>query len=61
MTERMIRVAEVMNLTSLSRPTIYRLMAQGAFPKQRRLSHKISVWSHNEVSRWIDEKLGLLV
>lgn len=61
MSDRMMRLPEVMRITSLSRAQIYRMMASQAFPQQRRLSHKIAVWSANEIERWVDAKLGLLV
>ncbi|WP_299906796.1 AlpA family phage regulatory protein [uncultured Paracoccus sp.] len=57
----MIRIDEVMRITSMSRPTIYRMMQSNGFPQQRRLSHKVAVWLESEVMRWIDEQLGLLV
>lgn len=61
MSDRLIRVTDVMNITSLSRTQIYRLMAEGDFPKQTRLSHRVSCWSERAVQEWINEKLGLLV
>lgn len=61
MADRLIRLPEVMQITSLSRTQIYRMAKTGEFPAQHRISHKIAVWSLEAVDRWVDEKLGLLV
>ncbi|UUV43198.1 hypothetical protein RCCWILLIS_26 [Rhodobacter phage RcCWillis] len=61
MGERMIRIKDVVAITSLCRSQIYQLVREGKFPQQHRISHKVSVWSESEVNRWVDEKLGLLV
>lgn len=61
MADQMIRLPEVSRITSLSRTHIYRLMSAQDFPQQRRISHRVAVWSKAEVDRWVDEKLGLLV
>ena len=54
MTDRLIRLPEVIQITSLSRTQIYRLIAAGTFPKQRRISHKVAAWKESEVAAWID-------
>ena len=55
MTDRLIRLPEVIQITSLSRTQIYRLIAAGTFPKGYRVSHKVSVWKETEVDQWIRE------
>lgn len=55
MTDRLIRLPEVIQITSLSRAKIYRLIAAGTFPKQHRLSHKVAAWKETEVDQWIRE------
>ena len=59
MTDRLIRLPEVIQITSLSRTQIYRLIAAGTFPKQRRISHKVAVWKESEVAAWIDSGMNL--
>ena len=54
MTDRLIRLPEVIQITSISRTQIYRLIAAGTFPKQRRISHKVAAWKESEVAAWID-------
>ena len=53
MTDRLIRLPEVIQITSLSRTQIYRLIAAGTFPKQCRLSHKVAAWKETEIEEWI--------
>lgn len=59
MTDRLIRLPEVIQITSISRTQIYRLIAAGTFPKQRRISHKVAAWKESEVAAWIDSGMNL--
>jgi prophage regulatory protein len=56
-TPRLLRVRDVCELTGLSRSGLYRLVAEGRFPRQRRISHKIARWSAAEVAAWISAQL----
>ena len=53
MTDRLIRLPEVIQITSLSRTQIYRLIAAGTFPKPHRLSHKVATWKESEIAAWL--------
>ena len=53
MTDRLIRLPEVIQITSLSRTQIYRLIAAGTFPKQSRISHKVAAWRQSDVAAWV--------
>ena len=50
-----IKLYKVTKLTSLSKATIYRLIAKGNFPKQIKLSERASGWLEHEVVSYIDE------
>ena len=52
-TTRLLRLPEVRRLTGLARSTIYAKMAEGTFPKQRKVSPTIAVWLEAEVVAWI--------
>ena len=52
-----IKLAKVMEITSLSNATIYRLMKQGDFPKQIKLSQRSVIWNMNEIDNWLQEKM----
>lgn len=53
MTDRFLSAAHVVDLTSLSRPTIYRRMDAGDFPKPVRLSPRRVGWKEAEVRAWM--------
>lgn len=51
--DRLLRLVEVRRLTGLSKTTIYRLAAEGRFPKPMRLGWRIAAWSAAEVDAWL--------
>lgn len=50
--QKWIRVHEVIALTSLSRPTIYRLMKAGKFPKSVTIGSKTVAWRESDLLAW---------
>ena len=48
-----MRIGDVIRTTGLSRTEIYRRIQQGRFPRQRRISHRVSVWVEDEVQQWV--------
>lgn len=63
---RIIRLKEVMDLTGLSRSTIYKYIAEGQFPIPVPLGDRCVGWLESEVHDWIlakvaerDKALGL--
>ncbi len=56
MSTKLLRLAEVSNITGLSRSAIYRLIAQGQFPKPRKITPHASRWREDEVQDWIDSR-----
>lgn len=63
---RIIRLKEVMDLTGLSRSTIYKYIAEGQFPIPVALGDRCVGWVESEVHDWIlakvaerDKALGL--
>ena len=56
---RLIKLDKVIEITTLSVPTIYRLMKKGQFPKQIMVSERSARWSESEVLEYINEKLQL--
>jgi prophage regulatory protein len=47
-----IPLTAVLIKTSLSRPTIYRLIKKGQFPSPRKVGTK-SVWEEDAIDRWL--------
>jgi prophage regulatory protein len=58
MTEQiaLIKVKEVVRRTLLSKPTLYRLIRKGHFPKQLRLSPNNVAWLKSEIDGWLSER-----
>ena len=54
---RFIKLKDVMHTTGLSRSTIYRYIAEGAFPKQVSLGARNAVWLESEVHDWMMERI----
>ena len=58
MNSRLIKRKEVEDITSLSTATIYRLMAEGKFPKQINITDRSVAWSFLEVNDWVEQKIA---
>jgi prophage regulatory protein len=56
--ERLLRIAEVKRLTSLSIPTIYRKIAAGDFPKPVALGAQARAWLLSEIQDWISGRVA---
>ena len=55
-TLKVIKLAQVKELTSLSSATIYRLIEKGQFPRQLKLAERCSGWLLEDIYNWINEK-----
>jgi prophage regulatory protein len=53
---KFLRIRQVMQLTGLSRMTIYRLELAGRFPKRRRLSENSVAWLESDIAEWADSR-----
>jgi predicted DNA-binding transcriptional regulator AlpA len=47
---KFLRIRQVMQLTGLSRMTIYRLELAGRFPKRRGLSENLVAWLESDIA-----------
>lgn len=56
-TQRFIKLQAVMNITGLSRSTIYRYIADGHFPRQVSLGTRNTAWLESEIQSWIKDKI----
>lgn len=54
---RLIKLKEVMHITTLGRSTIYKYMAEDCFPKSVSLGDRAVAWVEDEVQDWMMEKL----
>jgi prophage regulatory protein len=53
---KFLRIRQVMQLTGLSRMTIYRLELAGRFPKRRRLSENSVAWLESDIAGWANSR-----
>jgi prophage regulatory protein len=53
-TNRLLRISEVCNHTSLAKSTIWLWVAQEKFPKPLSLSPTVKVWRKGDIDTWID-------
>jgi prophage regulatory protein len=53
---KFLRIRQVMQLTGLSRMTIYRLERDGNFPKRRRLSENSVAWLESDIALWAESR-----
>jgi len=56
---KIIRLNEVMDMTGLSRSTIYRMMDKEDFPLSTSLGERAIGWSMQEVQEWVQNKLNI--
>jgi len=54
---RMLRMAQLINYTALSRAYLYQKINEGSFPSGRLISAGIRVWEKAEVDAWLDEQM----
>ena len=54
MSERLLRLPKVVDRTGLSKPSIYRLIQTGDFPKPRRVGKRAVAWLDSEISEFIN-------
>jgi len=59
MSNKIIKLTEVMNMTTFSRSTVYRLISKGVFPKQIKLSERSSGWLEQEVLDYLDSRIKI--
>ena len=55
---RLIRLDKVLEITTLSVSSIYRQIAKGQFPKQRKISERSTRWVESEVIEYITNKIN---
>ena len=56
MTDRLIRLEEVLSCTGLSRSETYRQIQEGTFPRPVKVGKRAVRWRESEVEEWITER-----
>ena len=55
-TDRLLRIREVLNITRLSRATLYLMINEGDFPPPVRLRARAVAWRASQVQAWMDTR-----
>jgi prophage regulatory protein len=58
MTERLIRLPEVMDKLGIARSTVWLYVEQEKLPKPIKLSPRVTVWRESEINAYIADKIG---
>ncbi|WP_416238389.1 helix-turn-helix transcriptional regulator [Synechococcus sp. CCY9202] len=53
----LIKINDVIRITSLSRSTVYRMIGNSDFPKQVVIGNRQARWSLAEVKEWCHEQI----
>ena len=56
MSTNLIKLPDVMKLTTLSRASVYRLIQDNVFPKPIKLSTRSVAWVVSDIEDWIQSK-----
>jgi prophage regulatory protein len=56
-TNKLLRIADVMSATGLKKPAIYSSIAAGEFPKPIKLGLRMVAWVEADVDKWIEAKI----
>lgn len=51
---QLLRLSDVIQITGLSRATVYRLVEKDRFPRPRRIGDRAVAWVNSEVEEWAD-------
>lgn len=54
--DKCVRIKQVVEMVGFSKPTIYRLINKGTFPKPFNISTNCVVWRVSAIEDWIKEK-----
>lgn len=55
--DRILRIGTVLNLTGLSRATLYRKIQEGTFPRQIQITSLCVGWRESAVCAWLDDPM----
>lgn len=58
LTERLLRLADVIKASKKSRASIYRAMDAGEFPRSVRIGSNSVAWVADEVSAWVEARIA---
>ncbi|MFS8173557.1 helix-turn-helix transcriptional regulator [Vreelandella titanicae] len=57
MSNRLIRIKDVMERTGLARSTVYKYISLGQFPHPAKLGTRAVAWVESEIDTWINDSI----
>ena len=55
--ERFLRLREVLDMTGLSRSSLYAMVSEGKFPEPVAISGRSKAWLLSETTSWMQERI----
>ena len=52
---KLLRRKQVEEVTGLSRSSIYAMMKDGSFPKQRKIGRRAVAWREEDIMEWLEQ------
>lgn len=56
-TDRVLRLPDVIEKAGITKPTVYRLMREGVFPKNFLIGQRAVGWSEQEIDAYLAERM----
>lgn len=57
--DRLLRLADVEEVTGCKKSTIYLLMKQGKFPRSVAITNRMTAWPESAVLQWVQDRITL--
>lgn len=57
--DQFLRLGEVMNITSLSRSSIYKRIGEGSFPAPVSIGGRAKRWLKTDIESWISQQIRM--
>lgn len=57
MTQKIVRLPSVMEVTGLSRSTIYKMISEQRFPTSVRLGQRSVGWLETDIAEWVESRI----
>jgi len=57
LSDRLLRLPEVLEIVPIKKSTLYDLMRRGLFPKNIKLGSNIVAWKTSDIDKWIANKI----
>jgi prophage regulatory protein len=56
--DKLLKLQDVIEMTSFSKSEIYRRLAKGTFPKPCKLGERCARWKQSDIQQWIGQQVS---